>query len=357
MRRSCLLATILVAVVTNPVGAEAVPVPQEEDAFSIVASVDRDRITVGDPFLYRITVKSPGSAAVEWPDAGRPPEGFELVSFDHEGPLSGPGGANVDSLRYELTLYRTGEHSIPPFSLKCILSDGTELSAVSDAIPVTVVSVIDDEAEDIRDLKGPVDIPGGVPWYWWVIGGLVLLAVAAVVMLYIRRRRDRGAPDGPSPAAEQRPPEEIALEELDQLALREWLARGRVNAHYSALSEILRRYLSARYRIAAMEYTTSELMAALNVLDLGNEETRAIRVLFEECDVVKFAKYTPESHRQSLSLQEGREIVELTRPPEAPEVTAPDEPADAGSPVAGEASDAGKASGGGAGSVQAPAKD
>ena len=354
MRCFGLLATILVAVSTNPAAAEPVPVPQEEeDAFSIAASVDRDRITVGDPFLYRVTVKSPGNAAIEWPEAGRPPEGFELVFFEHEGPLSGPGGANIDSLRYVLTLYRTGEHFIPPFSLKSVLSDGTELSAESDAIPVTVVSVIDDEAEDIRDLKDPVEIPGEVPWYWWMIGGLVLLAVAAAVMLYIRRRRNRGAPNGSVPEAE-RPPDEIALEELDRLALREWLVQGRVNAHYSTLSEILRRYLSARYRIAAMEYTTSELMAALNVLDLGNEETRAVRVLFEECDMVKFARYTPGSHRQSLSLQEGREIVELTRPPEVPEVpesAAPDKLADDDSPVVGEASD------GGAGSVQAPAKD
>ena len=351
VRCSCLLATLLVAVSTNPVDAGAVPAPQEEDdAFSIAVSVDRDRITVGDPFLYRVAVKSPGNAAIEWPESGRPPEGFDLVSFEHEGPLSGPGGANVDSLRYVLTLYRTGQHSIPPFSLKCVLSDGTELSAVSDAIPVTVVSVIDDDAADIRDLKDPVEIPGGVPWYLWVIGGLVLLAAAAAFMLYMRRRRNRGDPKDAETAVE-RPPEEIALEELDRLALEEWLARGRVNAHYSALSEILRRYLSARYRIAAMEYTTSELMAALNALDLGAEEARAVRVLFEECDMVKFARHTPESHRQALSLREGREIVALTRPPEVPETTAPDGPADGEAPVAGAASD------GGPGAVQAPVKD
>ena len=351
MRCSRLLATILVAVSTNPVDAEAVPAPQEEDdAFSIVASVDRDRITVGDPFLYRITVRSPGNAAIEWPEAGRPPEGFDLVSFEHEGPLPGPGGANIDLLRYELTLYRTGEHSIPPFSLKCVLSDGTEISAESEAIPFSVVSVIDDDASDIRDLKSPVDIPGGVPWYYWLIAGLALLAVAAAVFLYIRRRRNREDPQGTVPAIE-RPPEEIALEELERLALKEWLAQGRVKAHYSALSEILRRYLSGRYGIAAMEYTTSELLAALNARQVGHEESRVVRELFEECDMVKFARFTPETHRQSLSLREGREIVERTRPPEVPDVAAMDEPANDDSSVAGEALD------GDAGSVQAPAKD
>ena len=367
MRCFSLLATILVAVSTNPTDSEAFPVPQDgESGFSIEASVDRDRITVGDPFLYRITVKSPGNSAVEWPESGRPPEGFDLLSFEHEGPLSGPGGVNVDSLRYELTLYRTGEHSIPPFALKCVLEDGTEISAESDSISVTVLSVIDDEAEDIRDLKDPVEIPGEVPWYFWAIGGLVLLAVAAGLFLYFRRRGKRNDTNGADTAIE-RLPEEIALEELDRLALKEWLAQGHVKAHYSALSEILRRYLSVRYGIAAMEYTTSELIAALNALDLGHEESRAVRVLFEECDMVKFAKYTPETHRQSLSLREGREIVELTSPPPEPEHAAPehaapeendavsdaepDPAAEAESPVSGEVSD------GDAGSVQAPSKD
>ncbi len=325
MRCSSILATILVAVSTNPLGAQAVSVPDEgESGLSIVASVDRSQITVGDSFQYLISVKSPRNAAVEWPESGRPPDGFELVSFEHAGPLPGPDDTNIDSLRYDLTLYQTGEHSIPPFSLSGILADGTGLSAVSDSISITVVSVLDDEAEDIRDLKAPVDIPDEVPWYWWVIGGLVLLAVTAAVILYIRHRRDRQVPIGMD-AVINRPPEEIALEELDRLVRKDWLTQGRIKAHYSALSEILRRYLSARYRIAAMEYTTTELMAALNALELGHEETRAVHMLFEECDMVKFARFTPESHRQSLSVEEGREIVARTRPVVLEEISAEDE--------------------------------
>ena len=352
MRRSCLLATVLVAVATNPIESEAFPVPQEgENGFSIEASVDRDRITVGDPFLYRVAVKSPGNSAIEWPESGTPPEGFELLSFEHEGPLPGPGGVNVDSLRYELTLYRTGEHTIPPFSLKCVLSDGTEISAESAAIPVSVVSVIDDDAADIRDLKSPVEIPGGAPWYIWLAAGLALLAVAAAVFLYIRRRRNRDDPHGTAPAIE-RLPEEIALEELERLALTEWLAQGQVKSHYSALSEILRRYLSGRYGIAAMEYTTAELVAALHALRVGREESRAVRQLFEECDMVKFARFTPETHRQSLSLREGREIVERTSPPADPASEATD-----GSAAGADALAAGKTSAGVSGSVKTPSRD
>ena len=75
-----------------------------------------------------------------------------------------------------------------------------------------------------------------------------------------------------------------------------------------------------------MEYTTTELMTSLNDLEIGLEESRTVRVLFEECDMVKFAKYTPESHRQSLSVQDGKEVVERTRPPLAVEASAGDRP-------------------------------
>ena len=313
-----LLATILVVVSTNPISTNIIS--SGDISVSIGTSVAPDRITVGDPFLYQIIVKSPGDAAVEWPESGVLPADFELVSFEHVGPILGPNGTNIDSLHYELTLYRTGEHSIPPFSISCILSDGTELSAVSDSATITVISVLDDNADDIRDLKSPVEIPGNILWYWWVIGLLVLLSVTVIVVFLIGGRRGRKVASVPEVVSEHSP-EEIILKELEQLIRKDWLTQGLVKVHYSELSEILRRYLSDRYQIAAMEYTTTELIDSLNVLKLEHENIRLVRVLFEECDMVKFAKFIPESHRQKLSIQEAREIVEITRPRAPKEVS------------------------------------
>ena len=121
VRRSCLLATVLVAVATNPVDTGAFPVPQEEDpGFSIEVSVDRDRITVGDPFLYRVTVKSPGNSAIEWPESGTPPEGFDLLSFEHAGPLSDPAART--SICSGTNSPCTGRASIPSRPFRSIAS-------------------------------------------------------------------------------------------------------------------------------------------------------------------------------------------------------------------------------------------
>ena len=282
------------------------------DSLSVTVAVDQERITIGDAFQYVVTVVSPLEAAMRWPDAGKTLDGFDILSFDHDGPYILPDGTHVDTLRYALTIYTTGVQNILPLSLSCILEDGSELFAVSDSIPITIVSVIDDEATDIRDLKNPVDIPASILWYIWVAGGVGLILLAGVIWFIIRRRRQRDE------AVEAfvdsvRPPHERALDELDQLARFQWLAQGRVKTHYTALSEILRRYLSARYKIAAMEFTTTELMVAIRRLETPYDQVQSINRLLQESDMVKFAKFTPEPDPQSQSIQNARGIIEQTR--------------------------------------------
>ena len=59
-----------------------------------------------------------------------------------------------------------------------------------------------------------------------------------------------------------------------------------------------------------MEFTTNELIRALKKINLETKQIMAIQLLFEECDMVKFAKFNPDSHRQYLSVKEGRAIIE-----------------------------------------------
>ena len=292
----------------------AIPVTAQQnksDSFAITVTVDQERITVGDAFEYFVTVVSPLEAAVRWPEAGNTLSGFDILSFDHDGPYTRPDSTHADTLRYTLTTYTTGVQTIPPLSLSCVLSDGTELFVVSDSILITIVSVIEDEATDIRDLKSQVDIPLTTPWYIWAAGGVGILLLVGVIWYIIHRRRKHHAYEAFVESV--RPPHERALDELDQLDRFQWLTQGRVKTHYSALSEITRRYLSERYNIAAMEYTTTELIEVLPQLEMQDEQVHDIELLLQECDMVKFAKFTPDADPQSQSVQYAREIIEHTK--------------------------------------------
>lgn len=309
-----LVSLIFGVVVAVPVRAQGI----QADTLTITTVTDQERITVGDAFQYIATVISPVASAVRWPETGNTLGGFDILDFEHDGPHIRPDGAHADTLRYTLTVYQTGVLVIPPLSLSCVLTDGSEIFATSDSIPVTVVSVIDDEAVDIRDLKKPADIPLTIAWYIWAAAAVVLLLIIGLIWyLVYRRRKQDEAMEAFVEAV--RPPHEQALDELDQLARFQWLAQGRVKTHYSAISEILRRYLSARYHIAAMEFTTTELMHALRDIDMSYEDRQAIKTLLEACDMVKFAKYTPDPDPQSESIEQARHIIEQTRQREVPQ--------------------------------------
>jgi hypothetical protein len=317
--RSCRFGVWLLAWLAfgTPINAQQPP----PDSLVLSTRVDQERIRIGDPLRYTVTVTVPPGAAVQWPARGQALGGFEILSLDHRGPAASPAGAASDTLQYTLTIFTTGVHVIPPFVLSCGLPDGKIQTAVADSIPITVVSVIEDEATDIRDLKGPADIPETTPWYVWA-GLAALFAGFALAALYLYRRwRRKERQPAPAPAP-GRLPHEIALEELDQLARAGLLAQGQVKQHYTVLSEILRRYLAARYRVNAMEVTTSELMEALGRVDVSIAHRQPIADLLRTCDLVKFAKFIPETERQKASIEEAAALIESTKqtvPLEAPQ--------------------------------------
>lgn len=278
----------------------------------IEARVDQERIMVGDPIAYTIRVESPPGVEVTWPGPQSDLDPFEVLSFSHEGPYALDNGGFADTLRYSLTVYSAGVHAIPPILIPYTRQDGTQRTAVADSIPITVVSVINDEAKDIRDLKQPLDVPDSIPWYVWA-GGATLLAALIIGGIYLYRRRNRKDMAEEPELAPPRLPHEIAYDELDQLARCQWLAQGRVTQHYTSLSEIIRRYLAARYHTTALEITTTELIDYLSRLDIKAEYRRQIADFLHECDLVKFARYIPDAERQGRSIRDAREIVAATK--------------------------------------------
>ena len=106
----------------------------------------------------------------------------------------------------------------------------------------------------------------------------------------------------------------LALRELEDAALP---ARGRMSEHYFRLSAILRRYVERRFRIPAVESTTSELRVAFT-RDAVPRGTDALLDLLEESDLVKFARYDPGMDSSRAALATGRAWIERNKPVELP---------------------------------------
>lgn len=139
--------------------------------------------------------------------------------------------------------------------------------------------------EDIRDIKGVVPVPIN-PWWWVAL--LVLVAMGVVLVWWWKRRR----PKTVAPSATPLSPDEIALRALRQL--RE--ENPPVEAFYTRLSDIVRRYIEDRFGLHAPERTTEEFLAEAN---LPTQHMVLLSAFLVECDLVKFARHQPgEADRQ-----------------------------------------------------------
>ena len=127
---------------------------------------------------------------------------------------------------------------------------------------------------------------------WWMNPRAIAAGILAVVFLawlvrHLLNRPPAAAPATPPPPGP--PPHEWALRELAALKER----RGALSAYDLAIavSDILRRYIEARFDFAIRYQTTREfLRAAQDQPWLGASERTLLTQFLEFCDQVKFAQ-------------------------------------------------------------------
>jgi hypothetical protein len=225
-----------------------------------------------------------------------------------------PDGNLTVTDRYLITGFDSGTYSIPPFyaeyisgdSLKRYYSDYSFLRVGRpDVTPQDTTDVIFDI---VPPRTAPVTISEILPW-------LVIALIAALIIYLLARflprnplRRFVRAPVPEEPA------HVIALRELYRLRDEELWQKGEVKEFYSRLSDILRRYIDNRYGIMSPELTTDETVRMLQKAAVTtHDQMSLVKELLSLSDMVKFAKYLPQSEIHEKSHNDAIRFVELTR--------------------------------------------
>jgi hypothetical protein len=166
-------------------------------------------------------------------------------------------------------------------------------------------------ANDIRDIKPPMEIHNGWALILWALAVLALLAILRFTWLYWQKRRSQVPIVPPVPAhvrAKQKLEEALAL--ITQ-----------PKPFVIAVSDTARMYLEERFDFHAPERTTEEFLHELRGTDLLlPDQKESVGNFLESCDLVKFAKYEPgenelrELHSSALRLVEETEPVEVQSP-------------------------------------------
>jgi hypothetical protein len=216
----------------------------------------------------------------------------------------------------------TGSYVLPPAVVTWDAGAG-EQRLESAEVFVEIASVLPEDAADIRDVKPPRR--GGLDRRWlWAAGGALVIA-AALLLWWLRRRRRRGASAIPAPL-----PHEVALRELDRLRRTDFSSLAELRRYYFEISEVLRRYVEARFGLNATDLTTEEILPSLGQLrELPATDSISLREFLLATDRVKYAAAVPTEHEIEQTYELALSFVESTRPrdesaqPEAAGTAAP----------------------------------
>ncbi len=159
-------------------------------------------------------------------------------------------------------------------------------------------------ADDIRDIRGLVEIPSGWAFLAWI--ALTIAVVAAGIFLARWLRRPAAAPPAPSPDV-------IALAALERA--RTWMTRAQAERFGTAVSSAVRHYIEARFDVNAPRRTTEEFLR-----DLTHEPAAGIspyvaklEELLHRMDLAKFAREPLDEPQMEGLLESARNFVEKTR--------------------------------------------
>ena len=284
--------------------------PKDTDVtVTVSAYIDRDSIEIGDKIKYIIKVKADHKIEIQQPVIAESLTGFAVRDFGSS--KSGLFGKKTTAFWFLLDTYETGKHVISGTTVRYREKDSDDWQElVTNEVELEVKSVLFDEPEkaDIKDIKGPVSFPNRLYLYIFS-GAAAVLVIAAVVFLFLRKKKKAESAVSPP-----RPAHEIAYEAFIELEKMDYPQKGRIKEYYTALSDIVRRYLENRFKLRAPEMTTEEFLHSVRASkELNSEQKSLLREFLSHCDIVKFARYNPETAEIEKSHGSARRFIDQTK--------------------------------------------
>ena len=283
----------------------------------IEARVDRAVAAVGDRILFTVQAVARKGVDVLLPTDLETTSGLEIK--DLQTPKIKNIGSNQFLHRREWTLSpsKVGAYILEPLEIAYTLpttGSATESKTIKTPkvyLDVRTILKPGDLEGDIRDIKGPVQVPSPV---WIVLGVLAgAAALAVLILLGYRRWKKR------KPAVPVLLPHEWALQELDGLLASHLLESEKFKEFTERLSWIFRHYVEKGFGLMAPERTTEEFIAEMRKQkEFNKDQQDLVGQFLAFCDKIKFAKYAPVTSEMSQGVMIVRDFVRETKPTPVP---------------------------------------
>lgn len=283
--------------------------------------------TVGDPIPLRLRATYSDDVKVTLPELPGQWGPFEVREQALLDPVLNDNGAVTAVREVKVALWAPGEYETPPLEIHYQGVGGESQVAPVPPLSIAVASVLNEDDLEKRDLKPQASLPRPPVWPWILAGVTVAtLSFLAGRWLWQRLRRPQKEAAKFEIPVDDRPPEETAYEELDRIAALDLPAQDEFKRHYTLVADCVRVYLEGIYHVPAMDRTTSEVMAALRGVHIDGGSIPLLRILLEDADMVKFAKFRPALDQARQIVVRARHFVDVTKPERTPEDGKTEEP-------------------------------
>ncbi|MBS1602041.1 MAG: hypothetical protein JST42_05185 [Bacteroidetes bacterium] len=262
------------------------------------ATVDKQKIVIGEPIQLMLEATVPGDGPLTWPNLDSLPH-FEFLE---KGKVDSTVKSGERYYRQYLTVtsFDSGAYAIP----RLTFVEGNK-KYFSDSVRIDIGYSKFDPSKDYHDIKDIIEVPNPFArWFPWIVGGVALVCLVLVVWLIRKRKLLRTG--GVAKDEVKLTPYEEAISQLRQLELQKHLlSDGSAKVYYSRLGDIFRYFLLRRLGIASLAETSDELIGQLRRLSLPGDQFAALSDTLRMSDFVKFAKYQPgladgEQHHQTI---------------------------------------------------------
>ncbi|MBN1621827.1 MAG: hypothetical protein JW871_04470 [Endomicrobiales bacterium] len=271
-------------------------------------SVDKNKITIGENLNYDITFIYPENYNIQVPKETPKMELWEINDFSSTEEKDKE--RQILKLNLSITTFTTGQVSIPELAFKYTNDKNEENEVKTQPIKISVESLITKygDSGDIRDIKPPLYLR--IAYFVYLIWVLAAAILFYGFYFWYKKYQKRKISEFPAQEKPGIPPMQLALGELDKLRNSDLVQEGRIKEFYIALTNIIRDYLSGVYSIETRDRTTSEIYADLRQKVSDKKYLVLIRDFFNECDLVKFAKYRPDEKACFEDLEAAVKIVQ-----------------------------------------------
>ena len=262
--------------------------------------VDTTSIRIGEQINYKINIKLDSLDEINFPKA-KDFAPFELIN-EFKVDTNYLDKKFIISKQFALTFFDSGTYYIPSQKLS-LLDKEIEL----DSFKVTINPVkIDTTKQGLYDIKPIMKSNTKFDFLFWLY--ILIFIIVFCTFLYFKNHILSFFTINKL-EVEYLTPYEKAVTELSKIKNLNYLSEIDIKTYYSDLTFVIRNFIEEKIIDNALECTTKELIQKLSLLktskklNFSNSTLKNIEDVFSRADLVKFAKYEPDTQSASTDLE------------------------------------------------------